>query len=146
MEALPTAPAPCPCTVRIPTAACSPLHNPALALHSHLPPVDPMIPHVCTPAAAAAARVQERKEAHRALVDPQEAAMMVEVHAIHPTNQLPPLLSCMEWCCCAKCVATWLPDFTMVSMPVRAARVSFDAASSRTSSTKSALRTKPVPL
>lgn len=29
VEALPTAPAPCPCTVRIPTAACSPLRNPA---------------------------------------------------------------------------------------------------------------------
>lgn len=57
--------------------------------------MDPMIPLACTPAAvAAAARVldQERRETHHALVDPQEAVMMVEVHAIHPTNQLPPLL------------------------------------------------------
>jgi len=56
--------------------------------------MDPMIPHGCTPAAAAAARVldQERREAHHALVDPQEAVMMLEVHAIHPTNQLPLLL------------------------------------------------------
>lgn len=55
-----------------------------------------MIPHGCTPAAAAAAAArvldQERREAHHALVDPQEAVMMLEMHAIHPTNQLPPLL------------------------------------------------------
>ncbi len=54
--------------------------------------MDPMIPHICTPAAAARVQDQERKGAHRALVDPQEAAIMLEVHAIHPTNQLPPLL------------------------------------------------------